>query len=217
MDTINLIYPTSISNLFPKEIMEDWINHGKEITFKKGDTIIKPQGFLNDIYIVKEGNVHIFYMHGDGKECVVGILSKGDFIHMFDIFTEGDSKVFAKALTDVKVSAIKKDEIRKVVKADSKLSMELLSNFSLRYQEIIEVLSQVAYGKVEERLLFLFHKLADKNKEENGWIPVSVAVTHQDIAGMVASTRETVTLLINKFIQKGFVRQHNNKIWIKKE
>ncbi len=217
MDDTNLLYPTSISDLFPKTTVRDWMNKGKEIIFKKGDTIIKPQSLSNYIYLIKEGNVHIFHIHGDGKECVIGILSKGDFIHMFEIFTEKDSDVYAKALTNVKISAIHKNQIRRVVKEDSELSMELLSNLSLRLQEMIEMLSQVAYGKVEERLLFLFKKLADRNNEQNGWIPVSVFITHQDMAGMVASTRETVTLLINKLTQKGLIRQYNNRIWIKTE
>lgn len=217
MNNTNLLYPTSISNLYHEATVKDWMNEGKEIMFKRGDAIIKPQSLSNYIYLIKEGNANIFHMHEDGKECVVGILSKGDFIHMLDIFTEKNSEVLAKALTDVKILAIHKDQIRKVVKEDSKLSMELLCNFSLRLQEMIEILSQIAYGKVEERLLFLLKRLADRNKEQEGWLPISVSITHQEMAGMVASTRETVTLLINKLIQKGLIRQYNNRIWIKTE
>lgn len=217
MYNTNLLYPTSISNLFPESTVKDWMNKGNEIIFKRGDFISKPKDLSNYVYLIKEGNANIFHIHEDGKECVIGILSKGDFIHILDIFTEGNSEVLAKALTEVKISAIDKEQIKKVVKEDSNLSMELLSHFSLRLQEMIEMLSQIAYGKVEERLLFLFKKLADSNKEQEGWIPIPISITHQDLAGMVASTRETVTLLINKLIQKGLIKQHNSKIWIEIE
>ncbi|WZL73056.1 Crp/Fnr family transcriptional regulator [Clostridiaceae bacterium 35-E11] len=217
MDDTNLLYPTSISNLFSEAIVKDWMSKGKEVIFKKGDIISKTKNLSNYIYLIREGNAHVFHIHGDGKECVIGILSKGDFIHLFDIFTEKDSEILAKALTEVKVVAIYKDQIRKIVKEDSDLSMKLLSNFSLRLQEMVEVLSQVAYGKVEERLLFLFKKLADKDKEKEGWIPIPISITHHDMAGMVASTRETVTLLINKLVQTGIIRQYNNRVWIKTE
>lgn len=211
----NHLYPAGISSLFPDEAVKSWIEKGEEILVKKGDLIIKPEGLSDYTYLILEGNAHIFHIHEDGKECVIGILSKGDFIHLFDIFTERDSRVIAKALTDVKISIVHKEEIKKVVSENSSLSMKLLSDFSLRLQEMVEILSQVAYGKVEERLLFLFEKLADRDKGESGWFPIPVSVTHQDLAGMVASTRETVTLLINKLLQTGVIRQKDNKIWMR--
>jgi CRP/FNR family transcriptional regulator len=217
MENDKLLYPVSISDLFPEDVVRDWIDNGKELIFKKGEEIIKPTNMTNSIFMIKEGKAHIFHMHGDGKECVVGILSKGDFIHLLDIFTEHENEVFAKALTDIKISLVDKKEIKNVVRKSPDLAMQLLSNFSWRLQEMIEVLSQVAYGKVEERLLFLFKKLADGNKKVDGWVPISVSMTHQDIAGMVASTRETVTVLINKLMQRGILRQSNNKIWIKND
>lgn len=102
MDDTNLLYPTSIIDLFPETIVKDWMNKGKEVIFKKGEIISKAKSLSHYIYLIKEGNAHVFHIHGDGKECVIDILSKGDFIHLFDIFSERDSEVFAKALTDVK-------------------------------------------------------------------------------------------------------------------
>lgn len=46
-------------------------------------------------------------------------------------------------------------------------------------------------------------------------VPISCSLTHQDMAGMVGSTRETVTLLINKLIQMGIIRQDKDRIWVK--
>lgn len=209
------IYPSGLSSLFPEEAVKSWIEKGETILYKKGDIIIKPESLFDYTYLIIDGSAHIFHIHEDGKECVIGILSKGDFIQLFDIFTERDSRVIAKSLSDMKISVVHKEEIRKIVRENSTLSMKLLSDFSLRLQEMVEILSQVAYGKVEERLLFLFEKLADKDREEGGWLPISVSVTHQDLAGMVGSTRETVTLLINKLIQTGVVRLKDNIIWIK--
>lgn len=213
----NQLYPFSISCLFPNDAVSEWMKNGTELTFSKGDEIMKPSNMKNSVYLIKEGKAQIYHLHGDGKECVVGVLSRGDFIHMMDIFTDNETEMVAKALVDIKVSVVGKKEIREIVMKSPDLALKLLGEFSFKLHEMIEILSQVAYGKVEERLLFMFRKLADKDLEVDGWTPIPVSLTHQDIAGMVASTRETVTVLMNKLIQRGLVKKLDNNIWIRLE
>ncbi|MBF8982428.1 Crp/Fnr family transcriptional regulator [Lutibacter sp. B2] len=208
-------YATKIIDLFPHDCIEEWMNNGKEITFKKGELITTAGKLTKDVYLIKKGDAHVFHIHADGKECVIGLLSSGDFIELLDIFTEKESNLFTKALTEVTVVAISKEKVRKIVEKTSSLAMALLDHFSYRLQEMAEILMHVAYGKVEERLVFLLKKLVDPYKEEDGWGPIPAYITHKDMAGMVASTRETVTVLINKLIQVGVIRQYKNKIWIR--
>ena len=74
-------------------------------------------------------------------------------------------------------------------------------------------MSQVAYGKVEERLLFLLSNLANKEHSREGYHPIDVSITHQDLAGMIGSTRETVTLLMSKLTNKKLVKIEKDRIW----
>ncbi|WP_432663700.1 Crp/Fnr family transcriptional regulator [Wukongibacter baidiensis] len=211
------IHQKKIIDLFPKNHVQEWLKHGKELSFHKGELITMPEKNLSNIYLIKTGNVSVFHIHVDGKECILSILSQDDFIGLLDVFTQDHSSVFAKALTDVTVIAIPKDEIRRVVESTPSLAMALINYFSRKYQETTDILIQVAYGKVEERLIFLLKKLAASNEEDNGWYPIPISITHKDLAGMVASTRETVTLLVNKLIKTGVIRQHQNRIWIQIE
>ncbi|ABO51734.1 cyclic nucleotide-binding protein [Desulforamulus reducens MI-1] len=208
---------SKIVQLFPKSKIEEWLSHGKEINFKRGNYITGADKLTNDIYLIKKGEARLFHIHEDGKECILGLLSAGDFIDLIDIFTKKRSGAFSKALTEVTVIAVPKAEVRKVIEENPPLAMSLLSYLSERLQETVEILEQVAYGKVEERLLFLLKKIADTNQEDNGWYPIPAAITHQDLAGMVASSRETVTLLINKLALFGIIRLHKSKIWVKLE
>lgn len=214
MISTNQFYPTKVIHLFPKQYIEEWIKHEQELTFKKGELITTPKNSTNNTYILKKGTGCLFHIHVDGKECVVGLLHSGDFINLLDIFTEKESNAFSKALTDVTVISIPKDKVKKIIENTPSLAMSLLNHFSQKYQEMIDILEQIAYGKVEERLIFLLRKLADPSLGNKGWSSLPTFITHKDLAGMIASTRETVTLLITKLTQKGVIRQHDNKIWI---
>lgn len=209
------LYPHKLIELFPKKYIEEWTNNEEILIFKKGDDITNFRQHKNCIYLVKKGSVSVFHLHVDGKECIIGLFSSGEFINLFDVFTEKESSMLFKALTEVTVVAIQKEKVRKIVEQNPPIAMALLNHFSNRMQEMAEILGQIAYGKVEERLIFLFKKISDPSKNKNGWQPLSCSITHQDLAGMVGSTRETVTLLINKLIQLGVILQKEDRIWIR--
>lgn len=213
----NQLFPIKNVELFPQKCIDEWMNQGEEFNFKKGEVITRFGQLKDKVYLIKKGSVSVYHIHVDGKECIIGLLSTGEFINLFDVFTEKESSMVFKALTEITVVAIHKEKVRKNVGETPTLAMELLNHFSCKLQEMVEVLAQVAYGKVEERLIFLFKKLAIPMNAENGWCPLSCTITHQDIAGMVGSTRETVTVLINKLIQFGIIRQYEDRIWIKSE
>ncbi len=171
----------------------------------------------NDLFLVVMGNVSIGHIHEDGKECVLGILGAGDFIDLPSAFSNKVSKVYATALTNVEVVKVPKKDIVDKVIGTPELSHQLLSYFSNQLQEVVQILEQVAYDKVEERLIRAFHRLMDPTNERNGWYPLPPYITHKDIAGMIASTRETVTFLINKLIQSGVLKNEENRLWVIKD
>lgn len=215
MSDHHFLYPTKILNLFTESKIESWKSQGNLLTFKKGDFICTPGHLSDTVYLIIEGHARVFHLHLDGKECILGVVSEGDFIDILQVFSGRESQLFSKALTEVKVISIPKDEIKNEIQQNGELAMAFLYYFSNHLQDTIEILEQVAYGKVEERLLFLLNKLANKSEVHNEWYPLPEFITHKDLAGMIASTRETVTFLINKLIQTGKVKQNHNRIWVK--
>lgn len=213
---INQLYPSHIIHLFSKRAVGSWMERTPR-RFKKGEQIYFPDKCLEEIYLLKEGTVRVFHVHQHGKECVLGLMSAGDFIDLASVFSESDSNLYAIALTDVTAVQVTKSEIREQVRQTPDLSMALLHYFSNKLSETVRILEQVAYEKVEERLLNRLRHLAEPDKEENGWLPLPDFLTHRDLAGMIASTRETVTFLLNKFIGSGEIRYKGKKIWIQPE
>lgn len=211
---VNQIYAMESSRLFPKAVVESWMNDAKELHFSKGTPIMEGDDANRKVYLIRQGTVRAFQLHEMGKECIVGMMSDGDFLNLFDGFTDKESTMFFSAQTDVTLLAISREEIRQTVEQNPDLALSLLSMAANRLHDMVEILSQVAYGKVEERLIYLFQKFADRKFEGEDWLPLTCSVTHQDIAGMVGSTRETVTVLMNKLTHAGRIKQESNQIWI---
>lgn len=213
---INQLYATGVIHLFDRARVAQWKNN-QTYRFKKGEQITYPGKLTNEIYFIVDGNARIFHMHPDGKECVLGLLRSGDFIDLSSAFTDQVSDAYSIALTEVSVVKIRTEEIREEVLKTPELALALLKLFSNQLRDVVQILEQVAYEKVEERLINLLKKLMDPKNEVNGWYPLPPFITHKDIAGMIASTRETVTFLINKLSQSEILRNENSRLWISKK
>lgn len=211
----NLLYPSNVRYLFDQHRLESWKSQ-KKYTFKRGEQVSYPGEYEQEILLIVQGNVRIFHIHRDGKECVLGILTAGDFIDLPSVFTDRDSDAYSIALTQVSVVKVSQKEIIDEVKSNPELSFSLLQHFSNRLQDVVHVLEQVAYEKVEARLLTILKKLVEPDSEQNGWYPLPAYITHRDIAGMIASTRETVTFLLNKLSQTDVIRNEQNRLWLAK-
>lgn len=211
----NPLQPSRVIHLFDQYRIDAWKTQNK-YTYQKGEQVTYPHKLMNDIYLIIEGDVRIFHIHQDGKECVLGILTAGDFIDLPSVFTEQESDAYSIALTTVTVVKVSKKEIIEEVTSTPELSYALLHHFSNQLREVVFILEQVAYDKVEERLVYILEKLIDPTNEREGWYPLPPYLTHKDIAGMIASTRETVTFLINKLVQNGILRNDQQRLWFKK-
>lgn len=214
---LNKFFSNRNINIFPENYSNKWMENKMEFTFKKGDLICTPEKSNKCFFIIEEGHTCDFHINIDGKECIIGLLSRGDIIGITNVFIERKSEIFSRALTEVKVISISREELKALVEHDSLLAMSLLNYFSEKHLDMIETLEQISYGKVESRLIFLFKKLIDLSKEDNGWYPISVSLTHKDIASMIASTRETVNVTINRLLKDGVIRSIENIIWIQLE
>lgn len=214
--TIDFLYPCRTSHLFNLNWLMKW-QDGTQYTFKRGEQISYPHKLDDELYLVVTGNVSIGHLHEDGKECVLGIVSDNDFIDLPSAFSDRESEVYATALTDVVVVKVPKQEVIKKATETPDVSLQLLTYFSNQLQDVVMILEQVAYDRVEDRLIHACDRLIDPTNNKNGWYPLPPYVTHKDIAGMIASTRETVTFLINKLIQNGVLKQEDHRLWFNPE
>lgn len=63
-------------------------------------------------------------------------------------------------------------------------------------------------GDVRYRTLFLLPKLSEKSgTRDKEWQSLNMKITHEDIATMVGSSRETISLLMSKLKKEGLLKK----------
>lgn len=151
----------------------------------------------------------------NGKELTVDVLGSGDVFGEISLFAPGSHLIYAKAIEDSVICSINKAQFEHMILEKPVIALKIIKILSTRLKEMEEMMEQVAYGSVRGKLLFLLNKLSIKFGEpltnnagvETDWIQLGVKVTHQELASMMGSIRETVTELLNGLISEGVLNR----------
>jgi CRP-like cAMP-binding protein len=177
------------------------------------DYIFAPGDADGHLYLVLSGTVRLYKIYGDYKEATVALLKDGDLFGELSLQEGAGQTVFAQALTDVRVASVRKSVLVEVVKRDQELAMKLFSSLSERLKQSEEVIGSLLKREVSARLTKLLQNLGDRFGETNGSATVlDMRFTHQDLANMIASTREAVSKVMSEFQRDGLIEVRNRKI-----
>src|SRR5215218_10253239 len=121
--------------------------------------------------------------------------------------------VFAEAVTDVLVAGVQKAALTEVIKRRPEFAMKLFSSFSERLRQSDEVIESLLHREVSARLATLLLNLAERFGEgDESGTNLGVRLTHQELANMIASTREADSKVMGEFQREGAIEVHNRKI-----
>jgi CRP/FNR family cyclic AMP-dependent transcriptional regulator len=159
------------------------------------------------VYFIKRGNVRIAHLSEDGREVTVAVLGPGDLFGVESLFVPGERSTFAIAVDDVLLCTAKADDLFGMLRSDPQLSINVAKILTERLGDAMSAMQDIAYAKVSERLVGLFRRLAAEHGTplEDG-IRIGIRLTHADIASLIGSTRETVSLEIANLVKAGFCR-----------
>lgn len=186
-------------------------------TIKKGTIISSPHSGGKLLYLIKSGTVRLYKLSDAGKELTVDLLKVGHIFGEIGLFTISSDNLYAEAWEDCVICTIDKPQFEQLMREKPELALHFIEIISARLKEVEEMMEQIAYGSARKRLLFLLSKLTEKfgvsSVDEKGadgaqdWIELEVRLTHQELATMMGSIRETVTELLGNFTTEGIVQK----------
>ena len=186
-----------------------------ERRFKAKDTIFTPGDPDDQLYFLLKGTVRLYKIYGDYKEATTALLRDGGVFGKLSLVEGRWQDVFAEAVTDVRVASVQKSTLTGVIKRDPEFAMKLFSSFSERLRQSDEVIESLLHREVSTRLATLLLNLSDRFGEDDGTgTMLDVRLTHQDLANMIASTREAVSKVMSELQREGYIEVQNRKIVI---
>jgi CRP/FNR family transcriptional regulator len=185
------------------------------IDVPKGEYIYFEAYNLNKIYFVKEGTIKIGYIDGEGNEKVKEIIRKGELFGQFSLERNNLNGEFAQAYrNDVSICAFTIDDFEKLLKNRPELALKYSKQVGAKLRNIENRLLNLLNKDVKTRLIHFLWQLIEQNlgevTEEGFCMPNYL--THEDIAGLIGSSRQTVTTIINELETEGILSYNRQEI-----
>lgn len=185
--------------------------------FAAKQVIYMPSDPRARLYAILSGRVKLTEVSSEGKELVLCVLGKGDVFGEMCLFDEGPHSTLATALEDAEVITIKCSDLAKFMAEDPVLVTALGKHVGDRIRTLEEKLSELVFKDVAQRLAGLIIDLAEDYgvKTPAGEQVIEMKITHQDLAGLIGSTRETTTTTLNQFREKGLIDFRRREIIVR--
>ena len=169
-----------------------------EKSYKKGEIIILQDTSVEGLYILVSGRLRINRSSEDGRVKVLAILSPGDIIGEMSLLDDESASATVETMEDSRLILIRKEDFQAMLLRYPLVTIEIARILGRRLRSADKEIEELAFYSVKNRLIEALIDLANRHSERtSSGIRVSLRITHQDLADMVGSSRETITRIMN--------------------
>jgi len=183
-------------------------------TYPAGHVFYAPEDYNDRLLILREGRVRIYKLSAEGRALTLLVLWPSAIFGEMMLVDEWVQDSFAEAMTECVVGALGRDELRQVLGTYPAVALRFMQVMSQRLRALEHKLADVAFKSVPQRLAAVLLNLADLEPERVSRLgpPAVVRYTHQQLAEMIGSYRETVTKAIGEFREAGLIHVAEEEI-----
>jgi CRP-like cAMP-binding protein len=190
--------------------LEELATHLIERRFPKNATVVE-EGLPGDyMYVIRQGRAKVTKASEDGREKIMNFLEAGSFFGDMALLGDETRSASVKTLEDSVLLALSRRDFIDLLRQSPDLSLAVIEELANRLRETNEQARSLSFQGVEERTRNLFERIA-RVDETTGGQRMTPALTHQQIADMVGTSRETVTRAIKQLKSSGWLAQEGKR------
>jgi CRP/FNR family cyclic AMP-dependent transcriptional regulator len=178
-----------------------------ERRYPRGGTIFAKGDSGDALFIVKEGIVKLVSLSGRGTETILHILPPGAIFGEI-LFSEDKRAFTALAGKDAVIAALPKEVLAQLLSTTPSFSMNFIRLLSRRLAKVEKEYAGFGHTWSYHRLAKTLLQLAEEHgvRTPRG-TTLPIRLTHEELANMIGTTRETVTTQMGRFRRLGLLRR----------
>jgi CRP-like cAMP-binding protein len=163
--------------------------------YESGDAIYNEGEYGDALYVLTSGVLKLFRPYSGSKEATLRLLKPWDIFGHLAFAGETRQRAF---------------------RLEPRAAFKLMTLLELRLVQYEELVKCLLPRETEVRLANLLPLLAKKfGQSKDGLVTIDLRLTHQDLAAMVASTRESVTKVLNEMRNRDMIEVEAGRITLK--
>jgi len=185
--------------------------------YAKDDVVFHADESGDVFCLIKEGQVKITMISPEGKEIILSMLGPGDFFGEMALLDDEPRSATVIAMEPLDLVTIWRADFLQILQENFSISKKLLATLSRRLRTASNRIESLATMDVYGRLARFFLDLAREHGKvlDNGYVSVT-RPTHQSIANMIGTSRETVSRLIHDLMRQNLLLSEGKTIYLRK-
>ena len=193
-------------------------DHKNLISHKKGQVLYyedtKPLG----VFCINSGIVKVFKTASNGKEQIIRLAQKGDFLGYTSLLGEERYSNSATIVEDARICFVPKETFFNIMAKDNNFHRRLTGAVCRTLGVMEDQLTDAAHKSIRERLAFTLVKLCDSYGVDGGESRrIDIVLSREEIAGLVGTATETVIRLLSEFKKDKLIKFEGKKIIVLNE
>ncbi len=166
-----------------------------------GEYIYFPYQNRNKLYFAKDGFIKLGYIDEAGNEVIKEIIQKGEVFGQLTLEKNNDRDEFAQAYkSKVSLCAFTMEDFVRLLQRKPQMAIAFSFQLGNKLRKVENRLLNILNKDVRSRLArFLFQLAADSNSIIGNTAVIDKFLTHDDLAKLIGSSRQTVTTTLNQF------------------
>lgn len=198
----------SLFPMFNPLLIKDIEENATIQNFNEGDILMRTGQYIKNTALVIKGKIKIYREGEDGGEFFMYYLQPGQAcaISMICATKSEQSKITAKVVEDAEIIMVPLALMDKWMMEHKSWYEFVLDTYRNRFEEVLEVVDNIAFRAMDERLQFYL------KKQQQSCNCSDLKLSHQEIANDLNTSREVISRLLKKMEQRGLIKLHRSHI-----
>lgn len=210
---LGLLRKSALLSDLPAETVARLVAGAKVETFRQRQVIYLPGDRSVGVHFLAQGRVKVSKVTRDGKELTLAYRVAGDYFGEGCLIEGGPREEMVESMEPSTTVEVERDALDSLLVDHAQLSYAFCRSLITRRREIEMKVEQLVFKDVGAKLAELLLRLGTEHGIENKkGVILGVKITHQEMANLIGSTRETVSLTLSQFKRKGFIQTEGRKV-----
>ncbi len=181
--------------------------------FYKGSPVYSPVDASDAVFVVATGRIRICHLTHDGKRSTLDFVDPGEVFGELAVLEDTPREEYAEAAKESSVIRIPVEGLNGLMEESPDVALRVLNLIARRRKRLERRLRNLLFCSSRDRLIHLLLELAEKyGAPADSGVRLTTDLSHQDLASMIGSTRETVTLVLGDLQSEGLIKLGRRKI-----
>lgn len=180
--------------------------------YRKNQIIFLEEETGNYMYLVLSGKVKVAKAGAGGKETILAIHRAGDFFGEMSLLDGKTAPATVSAMEDSKIISVSGTDFHRYLLHNEKVMLQIIKVLCARLREVWQTQS-LNSSTADARIRMGIYELAKRHgiRDAHGTI-IDLKITHQELAEMVGTSRETVTRVLTRLKDQGIIEVDQRRI-----